>query len=289
LQTLPGSVDVWIRDDGVGFDPAAVTSGKGMNNRRARIAEVGGSLLIQSAPGTGTLVAFSIPCDTGTSGDYAKVAVVWLGVSIVLGAVLTQLGFWEHPWLFILVAVTTITGGRFTAAWYRVRRHTTASIGVNMAMMMDAAHWYSYDFNVTEGDRHLAHVDVAMWREKGTLTIDGVAHRVYRESVMHGDFLLERDGHILARATKPSAFRNLLVIRHDGRTYELVKASLWRRRYVVRAGNEEIGSVAPTSAWRRNAAVQLPPQWPLPLKVFVIWLVIILWKRADGAAASGSA
>ena len=148
-----------------------------------------------------------------------------------------------------------------------------------MAMMIGSAHWYSLDFNVSEGERHLAHVDVSAWKEKGILTINGVAHRVYREGALHGDFLLERDGIVLARATKPSAFRSVLVIRHDGRTYELARASLWRRRYVVRSGNDEIGSLSATSAWRRDAAVTLPEQWPLPLKVFVIWLVIILWNR----------
>ena len=286
LNTSPDSVDVWIRDDGVGFDPAAAMSGMGMNNMRTRLAEVGGSLLMQSAPGRGTLVAFSVPCDTRTSGDYARRAITWIGASIALGAVLTRTGTWEHPWYFIVVAVTAVTAARFTAAWYRVRQSPSTSIGVNMAMMIGAAHWYSWDFNVTEGERHLARVDVSGWREKGILTIDGMAYRVYREGVMHGDFLLERDGIVLARATKPSAFRNRLVIRHDGRTYELAKASLWRRRYVVRSGNAEIGSLSPTSAWRREAAVKLPEQWPLPLKVFVIWLVVILWNRESSAMGS---
>jgi hypothetical protein len=52
-----------------------------------------------------------------------------------------------------------------------------------MAMTIDATHWYSWDFDVTDDTRHLAHVDVSAWGEKGVLTIDGVAHRVYREGV----------------------------------------------------------------------------------------------------------
>jgi hypothetical protein len=53
----------------------------------------------------------------------------------------------------------------------------------------------------------------------------------------------------------------------------------------VRSGDTEIGTLTPNSAWRRDAAVKLPEQWPLPLKVFVIWLVIILWNRDYNAAA----
>jgi hypothetical protein len=153
-----------------------------------------------------------------------------------------------------------------------------------MAMTIGATHWYSWDFDVTDDTRHVAHLDVSAWREKGVLTIDGIAHRVYREGVGSGEFLLQRDGIVLARATKPSAFRSAFEVRHDGRTYELAKESFWQRRYVVRSGNAEIGSLGPRSAFGREAVATLPEAWPLPLKVFVIWLVVILWKRA----ASGS-
>jgi hypothetical protein len=154
-----------------------------------------------------------------------------------------------------------------------------------MTMTIATTHWYSWDFDVTDDARHVAHLDLSTWGEKGVLTIDGMAHRVYREGVGSGDFLLERDGVVLARATKPSAFRSAFEVRHDGRTYDLAKESVWQRRFVVRSGNSEIGSLAPRSAFGREAVATLPEPWPLPLKVFVIWLVVILWKRA---AAAGS-
>ena len=147
-----------------------------------------------------------------------------------------------------------------------------------MAMMVGAPHWYSLDFEVREAERHLAHADLSAWREKGTLTIGGVAHRVYREG-LHGDFLLERDGRVLARATKPSALRHRVLIRHDDRSYELDKQSFWGRTFVVRGTGSEIGTLTLTSMWRRNAAVTLPEGWPPPLKIFVIWLTVILWRR----------
>jgi len=152
-------------------------------------------------------------------------------------------------------------------------------------MTIAPTRWYSWDFDVVEGERHIANLDLSAWAEKGVLTIDGVAHRVYREGVGSGDFLLERDGIVLARATKPSAFWNAFEVRHDGRTYELVKESVWRRRYVVRSGNAAIGSVGPRRTFGREAFATLPESWPLPLKVFVIWLVVILWKRAAAAAS----
>jgi signal transduction histidine kinase len=52
---------VSIEDDGQGFDPATTQPGMGLNNMRARIAELGGTLEMASAPLAGTTMQFSVP------------------------------------------------------------------------------------------------------------------------------------------------------------------------------------------------------------------------------------
>jgi signal transduction histidine kinase len=49
-----------VRDDGAGFDPAAIRAGYGLAGMRARAAEVGGSVSIESGAG-GTLVRVIVP------------------------------------------------------------------------------------------------------------------------------------------------------------------------------------------------------------------------------------
>ena len=55
-----------VRDDGVGFDPAAPArngpgSGFGLAGMRERLASHGGTLTIETAPGQGTTVAAVVP------------------------------------------------------------------------------------------------------------------------------------------------------------------------------------------------------------------------------------
>jgi PAS domain S-box-containing protein len=50
-----------VCDDGVGFDPAAITGGQGLRNLRNRVEHIGGRCTITSAPGGGTRTRFSIP------------------------------------------------------------------------------------------------------------------------------------------------------------------------------------------------------------------------------------
>ena len=50
-----------IRDDGTGFDPAAITRGHGLDNLAARARAVGAALDIDSAPGRGTRIVITLP------------------------------------------------------------------------------------------------------------------------------------------------------------------------------------------------------------------------------------
>ena len=61
LLTRDGSLEVSVTDDGSGFDPERVSGGFGLIGMRERVALVGGTLRIDSAPQQGTRVTASIP------------------------------------------------------------------------------------------------------------------------------------------------------------------------------------------------------------------------------------
>ena len=53
-----------VRDDGPGFDPAAAKVGEGMQILTDRVAALGGSIVVDSAPGRGTTVTGRVPART---------------------------------------------------------------------------------------------------------------------------------------------------------------------------------------------------------------------------------
>lgn len=66
LKRVDGGVQCRVRDDGVGFDPAAAAAqpgerGFGLVAMRERLGTLGGSLQIESARGTGTDLVMSVP------------------------------------------------------------------------------------------------------------------------------------------------------------------------------------------------------------------------------------
>jgi signal transduction histidine kinase len=56
-----GSLTFDVADDGSGFDPRVVAAGHGFENMRDRLGAVGGSLILDSAPGEGSHIRGSIP------------------------------------------------------------------------------------------------------------------------------------------------------------------------------------------------------------------------------------
>lgn len=62
LREEGGTVRLSVRDDGRGFDPAALPGGTlGQRSMRERAREAGGELTVQSGPGAGTAVTLTLP------------------------------------------------------------------------------------------------------------------------------------------------------------------------------------------------------------------------------------
>jgi signal transduction histidine kinase len=56
-----GHVELAVRDTGTGFDPAAPHAGSGLTHIRDRVAELGGTIDIDSAPGHGAALTVRVP------------------------------------------------------------------------------------------------------------------------------------------------------------------------------------------------------------------------------------
>jgi signal transduction histidine kinase len=63
LREEAGALAFTVADDGVGFEPAAGTSGTGLDGIRDRLAVLGGDATVESRPGGGTTVAGRVPLD----------------------------------------------------------------------------------------------------------------------------------------------------------------------------------------------------------------------------------
>lgn len=85
VRHWPTTLSIVVQDDGCGFEPTRVSAtgtaaGLGLLGIRERIAQLGGALTVQSAPGSGTTLSVDIPLpphaadETSVSGQSHKLA-----------------------------------------------------------------------------------------------------------------------------------------------------------------------------------------------------------------------
>lgn len=138
---------------------------------------------------------------------------------------------------------------------------------------------FSWKFSVKDGSEAITDVvDRSWWLNKGEFILRGTTYRAHREHAMSGAFVLESDVGVLARAEKPSALRRSLVIEHSGRRYTLRARSALRHELLLFDDFKQIGSLSPEGILSRGATVDLPREWALPVRIFVMWLASMLWN-----------
>ena len=144
---------------------------------------------------------------------------------------------------------------------------------------------FSKKFRLHQRDRLVGEVDTSVWREQGSIELEEGTYSLRREGFCSGDFYLERDGHIVARASKPSVLRNTFEIDLPNRHLTLRKLSPLNRRFGVFEGDKQIGSVYPLGIFTRRSNIDLPADWSLASRIFVFWLASLVWNRQNAAAS----
>jgi hypothetical protein len=126
----------------------------------------------------------------------------------------------------------------------------------------------------------------SLWRESADLELEAGTYELYREGAMSGDFLLVSNGKIVSRGTKPSMWQYNFEVKLGNRAVELRRLSVWRRRFGVFDAGKKVGDIYPVGIFTRRANIELPGDWPLVDRAFLVWLSFLMWKRQSQTAAS---
>jgi hypothetical protein len=90
-------------------------------------------------------------------------------------------------------------------------------------------------------------------------------------------FVLERVGLEVARAEKPWPFVCYYKISYFGRSFILKSKSLLRRRFALIENGDLVGSIRAPNIFGRTCEADLPASLPLPVRIFIVWLIIV-WR-----------
>jgi hypothetical protein len=155
-------------------------------------------------------------------------------------------------------------------------------------LQLEPTRWFSWAFTVAEDGRALGTLDISAWRERGVVTVAGQTFTVAREGFISSDFRLESAGTIVATASKPRVLRREFAVTFSGRNLRLTPRAAWGRALVLLEGERDVGEIRPRSMWCRRATATLPETLPVPVRLFVLWLAMLIWKRDDDAASAAT-
>ena len=143
----------------------------------------------------------------------------------------------------------------------------------------------SKSFRLEQDNELVGELDPSIWRCKATLELEEGTYNLYREKLLGGEYLLEHNGTIVARAVKTNVFRDKFAVQIENRVLEFKKLRWASRRFGVFDGDQQIGSIYPRGIFTKRSNIDLPQEWPLANRVFMFWLAFLMWKR-DSQAAS---
>ncbi|MBN1362486.1 MAG: hypothetical protein JW993_17955 [Sedimentisphaerales bacterium] len=147
---------------------------------------------------------------------------------------------------------------------------------------------FSWGYELRRGTLVVARMDMTWLSEGGSFTWEGIGYRLSRQGFWSGDFLLEGAGQIPARATKPSPFRRHFEVHVGPRVLALEAVSPLTRAFRLLENGSLVGAVTPRSFFSRCCTVDFPDDLPVPVQVFLFWLVVLMWRRAANSSAAGA-
>ncbi|HXL86268.1 MAG TPA: hypothetical protein VN927_03620 [Gemmatimonadaceae bacterium] len=145
-------------------------------------------------------------------------------------------------------------------------------------MLVATRRLFSWNFQFVDDGTVVGEMVRSLWRETAELELADGSYGFYRDQVIGGDYVLERNGQILARATKLSWWRSNLDVELLKRSVKLRRPSIFMRRFAVFEGGTRVGFINPLRL-TGSARIELPSDWTLLDRIFLFWLCSLMWRR----------
>lgn len=110
--------------------------------------------------------------------------------------------------------------------------------------------------------------------------IAGQTYRVRRVGALRARFTLapERGGEPLATLTQRDALRRDYILAVGERRLDLRAESPLHSGYLLLEEGREVGVIHPSGALRRGVTADLPDDLELAAGVFLLWVILLLWR-----------
>lgn len=139
----------------------------------------------------------------------------------------------------------------------------------------------SQEFTISEGETLLTELQITPSQYSGAWTLGLERWEVHCDPgllALTREYYLEADGELKGRAHKRGYLSAAHVVRFEGQTYTLEKESVFLRQFTLWEEGQSLGAIYPELPIKMSAVAELPAAMPMPLKIFLIFLVLLWWS-----------
>jgi hypothetical protein len=136
----------------------------------------------------------------------------------------------------------------------------------------------------------VARLQASRWKEAASAVVgnrEWVFAKQKRE--LTGRWAADPEGTARLHARQTSAWKGTWTIDLEGVQLEMGNASAWKGTHRYRAGGRVVAESGTTGGWSRRPTLTADDALPLDSRVFLLWLELLIQRRAAGAAAGAAA
>jgi hypothetical protein len=134
-------------------------------------------------------------------------------------------------------------------------------------------------YTLTRDGLEIGQIDCGGVRQHASLTVGGASYSPISEGVLRTKFHLDSGGARIADVEPAGTYFRRFIVHAGTKTYTLKVASWFGRNFVLTENDVEVGRIARTGFFTARCNAELPDDLPLPVQAFLIWLVLITWRR----------
>jgi hypothetical protein len=147
--------------------------------------------------------------------------------------------------------------------------------------------FFNWNYRVEAAAAPVAAVSFNMFTEQGSIRCGGVEYAVRKNGWLSGEWTLELDGRVCARAVKMNPLVRKFEVSENGSVF-LLKKVLMSRAYEIFQGPRLIGSIGREGMFTRRAAIDCTDEISGPGQLFCFWLAVLTWRRTARSNSGGS-
>jgi hypothetical protein len=136
----------------------------------------------------------------------------------------------------------------------------------------------------------VARLQAARWKEAASAVVGEREWSFTRQKrELTGRRAADPEGPARLHARQTSAWKGTWAVDLEGVALEMGNASAWTGTHRYRAGGRQVAESGTTGGWSRRPTLTADDELPLDHRVFLLWLELLLQRRAAGLAAATAA